>query len=515
MTLRLPSNVKIELKVLDQLRELHDVAGPPCVIYARMSRDKTGAFLGIDRQLTDDLKVIRTHSLRVVAVYADNDMSAYSGKPLPEQIQMLEVLKQDAVRFVVTWHTDRLYRIPDELERFITVCDPRGITTHTATAGPLDLSTPSGRMAARVHCAVARYEVEHAIERRKSGNAQKAAAGLWLGGPRPFGYEPDGVTIRPLEADALEDVGSRLLAGEGSNSLARDLNARGIRTSAGNEFTGNGLRDVLLRPRNAGLMELNGEIVGPAQWRPIFHRDISDLATQRERARETWEAVCAVLMNPERGVGKTRPRKWLGTSLYLCGVHNDGKTTMTSGISMAGRPTQKNAYRCREVEHLKRSPAELIDEIVERTVIAYLQDERNLPRLLSRPEALDLGALHVEATTIKERITALDDELDDGVITKDRWLRRNQRLTTRLTAIKETLIRASTGTTLDGVLGPHLAERWYGIKEDRSDGFSLDRRAAIIKLACTVTVLPAPPGRPRVTDPKTLVRIVPRKLPLL
>jgi site-specific DNA recombinase len=211
-------------------------------------------------------------------------------------------LETAPVSAVVTWHTDRLYRIPTELERYITICDPRGITTNTFSAGPLDLATPSGRMAARVHCAVARYEVEHAIERRRSANRQKAEAGLPVSGKRPFGYEADGMTLNEREASVLKDVGRRVLAGETCNSLAKELNARGITTSTGGRWTNSTLRDVLLRPRNAGLSVLHGEVVGPAAWQGIWSED----------ERYEWEALRALLLDPARGVGRTRSRTSAG-----------------------------------------------------------------------------------------------------------------------------------------------------------------------------------------------------------
>jgi site-specific DNA recombinase len=48
---------------------------------------------------------------------------------------------------VVVWHTDRLYRRITELEQYIRVCERQSVSTQTVQAGPLDLATPSGRLA--------------------------------------------------------------------------------------------------------------------------------------------------------------------------------------------------------------------------------------------------------------------------------------------------------------------------------------------------------------------------------
>ena len=145
-------------------------------IYCRISRDKEGAGLGVDRQEQDCREVAARLAWEVVAVHADNDLSAYSGKPRPGYEALLADLRADVADAVICWHTDRLHRSPVELEEYIAVCDPRAVPTQTVRAGPLDLATPSGRMVARVLGAVARHE---------SSTARTASAGPAFR-PRPM-----------------------------------------------------------------------------------------------------------------------------------------------------------------------------------------------------------------------------------------------------------------------------------------------------------------------------------------
>jgi len=44
------------------------------------------------------------------------------------------------------------------------------------------------------------------------------------------------VTVREAEAEIIQDLTRRILAGESQNALVRDLNARGILTSHGNPW---------------------------------------------------------------------------------------------------------------------------------------------------------------------------------------------------------------------------------------------------------------------------------------
>jgi hypothetical protein len=108
-------------------------------------------------------------------------------------------------------------------------------------------------LVARQLGAVARYEVEHAVERQKAAKLQAAKSGKYGGGKRPYAYAKDGVTIVPQERDVLLEMAERIIRGESYRSIALDLNRRGIahqrrRAVAGVEDTGRGVPQTQLRP---------------------------------------------------------------------------------------------------------------------------------------------------------------------------------------------------------------------------------------------------------------------------
>ena len=157
------------------------------VIYCRISQDRAGAGLGIERQRQDCEALAERNAWDVVEVYVDNDISAYSGKKRPDYRRMLADLDEGRATVVIVWHTDRLTRSIVELEEYIDLSERRGIATHTVQAGTIDLATPSGRMTARILGAVARQESEHKGHRVARARQQKALNGEWMGGIRPFG----------------------------------------------------------------------------------------------------------------------------------------------------------------------------------------------------------------------------------------------------------------------------------------------------------------------------------------
>jgi site-specific DNA recombinase len=199
-----------------------------------------------------------------------------------------------------------LHRSRAELEDYVAACETRGVITDTVKAGEIDPSTASGLMVARILGATARHEVDHMIERQRRAKQRSAEAGKWKGGRRPYGYKSDGITVIPEEAKAIAAATTALLAGASLRGIAAQWNAEGRPTSTGGMWHSNALRVTLMRPRNAGLMEHRGLIIGQAEWPAII-------------SEAEWHALRDKLSDPKRCTNGHGPsRKWLGSGLYRC-----------------------------------------------------------------------------------------------------------------------------------------------------------------------------------------------------
>jgi site-specific DNA recombinase len=445
------------------------------VIYARISSDREGAGLGADRQEADCRALVERLGWTVVAVFVDNDLSAYTGKPRPGYLALLETLRAGTADAVVCWHTDRLHRSPVELEEYIAICEPRAIPTQTVKAGPLDLATPSGRMVARQLGAVARYEVEHMIERQQRARLQAVTdpnGGRWTGGRRPYGYEADGVTVIEAEAACVCWACQQVLAGVNLTRLAAGLNERGCRTSTGGLWRPDTIRAVLLRPRNAGLMVHRGEVVGRAAWPALVDED-------------TWRAVVAVLTDPGRRTSLPTGRRWLVSGIGRCGVCGGPVRVTAVGRKSRGKP-QKPGFTCRDGKHVVRDAAE-VDAFVEAVVLERLSrpDARDL---LDRDSAGDTTELHLEADQLRQRRKGLADAFADGAIDAAQLRSGSERLRVRLEAVEAEIAARSRGSVLAGVAdAPDPAKVWAKL--------DLGRRRAIVDVLVEVTILPGRKGR--------------------
>jgi len=282
-------------------------------LYVRISDDREGAGLGVARQEQDCRRLVETRGWHVQEVYVDNDVSAYSGKRRPAYERMLSDLQDGMVDVVVAWHTDRLHRSPIELEAYIAACEQRNVPTVTVTAGDLDLTTPSGRMVARMLGAAARHEVEHKSQRQRAKALQLAQDGrVGNGGHRPYGYAADRMTLVSEEAEQLRWAYAEVLAGRSLRSIAHDLTDRGCLTTTGRPWTIQALRYNLLTGRNAGLREHHRQVVSDAVWPAVVDR-------------ETWERTRAVLLDggrlasPRDGTPFPAGRKYLLSGFLTCG----------------------------------------------------------------------------------------------------------------------------------------------------------------------------------------------------
>lgn len=440
-------------------------------IYCRMSEDREGGGLGIDRQREDCEQLAASLGLTIIRVFTDNDLSAYSGKPRPGYQQMLDDLRTGLYGTVLAWHTDRLHRRPLELEEYIDVCEPRQIQTRTVKAGSLDLSTATGRMIARQLGVQARYEVERMIERQRRARDQKVQRGEWSGGPRPYGWEADGVTPIREEIAVIREVTDAVLAGASIRSIAADLNQRGLYSSTGAHWDGSTLRRMLRRPRNAGILQHRGEEAGPSTW---------DAALDEP----TWRSLRAVLDDPSRIPTASNVRKHLGSGIYLCGVCSEPLTSFSKG---GGKPAK---YKCRKNSCVLRDLV-LLDKWVQGFLLRRLQAPDAAEFFTAREEeAGDVRGAQEDLKAARQDLDELAAAFGAGEIDMQEW--RVARAAARVRKERAEAVLA-TAVRVNPVAELLAADDPVALWND--EGFDLSRKRAAIDWAMTVTVLPAKVGR--------------------
>ncbi|MDQ3641713.1 MAG: recombinase family protein [Actinomycetota bacterium] len=375
-------------------------------VYTRISSDPSGERAGVDRQRADCEAHCKARGWEVVEVFCDNDASAYGRKPRRAYERMLAAVESGNIDAIVTWHNDRLHRSPKELEAFIDLVERSGVRLAVVTGGDYDLTTPDGRLSARIVGAVARKESEDRSRRVRRKHLELAELG------RPAGQLGWGVRSED-ERELVREAARRVLEGDGLMTIARDWNTQGIPGASGGPWGAPTLRRVLLSSRIAGLREHGVDPSG---------KTLGDLSTAVWAAaldRQMWDQVRAVLLNPERNTNVRKATRYLLTGLIYCGG---------CGGALFSRPRNNTRrYLCagRRPGHQLGIIADPVDELVKEFVLRLLTTPSVREALLAQAGAGDDGAMGrtlADLGAAQRRLQALDDDFYvRGVLAEGRY----------------------------------------------------------------------------------------------
>jgi len=462
-------------------------------IYARISRvmDKTD-LLGVTRQIHDCRQLATRRGDRISRVYSDNDFSAASSSVRrPDYEAMMQAIRAGGHDGVIVWDLDRLHRQPKELEEFIDLADRYHLELANV-GGEVDLSTPQGRLTARIKGAVAKHEAEQMGRRVQRKQRELAEAGKNSGGGRrPYGFLHDRTTLHTWpfctlgsrevingEVAVIRELARRVLAGDPLGVLERDLNARGVHTSTGSTWQKRTIVQTLTAPRTAGLRQYQGEVIGKAAWEPILDH-------------ATWEAVCAVLRNPDRRPkGITNSRRWLLSGIVYCTVCGSPLRCKQASVRNSTR-----RYQCRKPGCGKVSIDQpRLDKMVEDLVIGRAEQGKVRP-------LYDGTAAEEEILSLKTQLDAVDARLAEvgRDFARDKAMPRQvvEAAAAELSAEREQLqakldalqADAAWSDALDGIPPSELRRLW------NSDELSLARKRGIIARVTAGSLVVFPTGR--------------------
>jgi site-specific DNA recombinase len=471
------------------------------ILYRRISDARNGDDAGVRDQESDLRNRAAELGWGIGRVIVENDTSAFKRRKItlpdgsramrvvrPGWREMLADLASGRADGLLALDLDRVARDPRDLEDLVDVIEtkhPR-IPVESVT-GSLRLANDADVTMARVQVAIANKASRDTQRRVARARLRQASEGRYGGGRRPFGFESDGVTVRATEAAELVKAAEAILAGASMRSLVADLRARNVPTVTGAPWTSQSLREALLRPRTAGLMVYQDEIVEgvAAPWPAIL-------------PRETWEAVRKTLLDDIRRTTPGSTPRWLGSGLYVCGhpAHIDADAPMTLRAGTAGVGVHRvRAYKC-QVAHLARAAAPL-DALIGGGVVNGEDVTGVIPARLARPDAAqllvprvdaDVPALSAEANGLRARITEARLMWESGDLTAAEFRSSASRMREKLATIEAKLTAAAGSDPLADLAGrPDAIERWKRL--------DLGRKRAILDRLATVTVLPSRRGR--------------------
>ncbi|MCP2328453.1 DNA invertase Pin-like site-specific DNA recombinase [Hamadaea flava] len=372
---------------------------------------------------------------------------------------------------------DRAFRDPRDLEDLIDVAAEYNVPVESVT-GSLRLNNDADITMARVMVAMANKASRDTSRRVSAARERQARAGEYGGGKRPYGFEEDGVTVRPDEAAVLLDCSIRVVQAADADdndertaslrSIALDLRLRKIPTVTGAPWSSATLRQILLRPRNAGIMIFKGKEIGQAPWDPIV-------------PLETFRAVQRILQDPNRRTNPGSPPKYLGSSLYKCGICTDAKFTNPVGVEVS-RGGSRPRYRCKDSTHLVRDRTN-VDKLVVSTILKRLQRKDAVDLLQPTRPDVDIPALRSEATAIRTNLKAMAADQVLGRVTREQLYAATEVGTKRLDEIDSELNAATVDSPLKPLIGVEDIEAAW-------ERLPLSHQRLVLDTLVTVRILP-------------------------
>lgn len=486
-------------------------------LYLRQSLDRAE---GIESQRSRCAALAQAKGWTVVATFEDNEVKASEDRgPKTGWGHMLPRIGKD-FDIIVSVDLDRLARNTRDLNKLIDL----GAAVITVD-GEIDLTSADGEFRATMIVGIARFETRRASERQKRHKAAKAARGEWHGGTPPYGYQKQGKTLVPNEAEAalIREAADRLLKlhekmhtivvdwnsvvgtnPDGSPKLKHATRPLGIDADGnpkpgispkrvhpyGAHWRQANLRSILLN--RAMLGETKAGVIG---WEPIIDS-------------ETFDKLHALLTEPSRKVthspGTKGGKYTMGGGLTVCS--KCGKPLITAMkyqktgepglviLSCLGRvhgPSEHHpkVERVKTRNGVKRTVLEdtgrvsiahdVLEEYVFGKVVERLNDSDywRKRRAEADPEAEQkIAQLNEARERLFQKRTRAEDLALDGLISKDR-------LREELRGIEAEVERIAKD--IDALVAPPALEDLYGSRDkilDRWPRWNVGQRRAFLKL---------------------------------
>lgn len=471
-----------------------------CDLYLRLSdgRNENGSFL--ERE-----KTLRTRAVQlgwtVHRVVVENDLpgmannaSAFKRRKvtLPDGTTALRVVRPGfrsllddlatgRVQAVLAEDLDRTMRDPRDAQDLIDVIRDRRANARSLS-GSLTLTdggTDSEIAMTEIMVTMARKSSSDTARRVTAARARQADVGQWGGGRRPYGFtavpDPAGnhqnstLVVNEAEAEVVRAAANALLAQVSLKAIAKDLRDRDVPTVTGARWTAETLRDVLLKPVNAGIV--------------VYQKEETDVRLPGEPIlnEDTYRAVVTLLMDPSRSTGGTGGTPtWLGSGFYLC--------VCRSVMEIQGGRGRARSYRCAHdaasigTVHVRRN-AKHVDNLVSEFAIRRLAEPDTLDLVQPPSPTLDTGALRAEATVQRALLTDLAHAFADSEITRAQLAAGTVRIKAKLDKIEAALASVTDVSPLTSMLGvADVRAAW--------EKLTVGERRAMLRHLLTVTILP-------------------------
>jgi site-specific DNA recombinase len=210
------------------------------VAYLRVSTEKPAdKGVSLDAQRAKVEAYAQLYELELVDVVVDAGVSAKT-MDRPGLRKSLEMIKAKQAEALLVVKLDRLTRSVVHLGQLVEDYFADGKWALLSVGEQIDTRSAAGRLVLNVLASVSQWEREAIGERTSAAMQHKASVGEYTGGDFPYGFRlgPDGERlIEDLDEQKVLAAARKLRnAGLSLRSVARELNAQGLKSRTGKQF---------------------------------------------------------------------------------------------------------------------------------------------------------------------------------------------------------------------------------------------------------------------------------------
>lgn len=466
-------------------------------IYARVSQDDQDG-RSCDQQVALGKRDAERESMPIADIYRDDDRSAsqYARQSREDWERLVEDLRAHGRAGDRLWglDLDRLTRERLIWAKLTHVCQEKAMFLWVG-GKVYDANSSQDMFFLDILLAKAVAEVgdtRRRIMRNVEAMAEEGRPTGWPGYGYTYVYDPDSGELAamvpdPVQAPVVAEIASRVLAGHGYRTIARDLNERLVPNSIGyvaGQTMANGkvsrgwtpatIISMMRRPSLMGKRSHRGRIIDAGGWDPIVEP-------------ADWWAVQKRLSSGGKGAVRDGAARHLLSGIAVCGAEPEGEVcgarvyAQESRIGAKGNRRSMLVYKClgthagASMGHVSRKAA-----TIEEHVLSLLFDRLAHPDWADAltegaPDAADVRSAEADLARARAELEELYSDVEAGRVSRRLAAADESRLERDIASLEEQTRPVRTD--------PLVQEMAAGDPQAVWNGWSLEQQRRFLRMA--------------------------------